>query len=615
MRPALAAFLSITMAAVLCWSPPARAQEERPSAMALFPHETVLFIRTADAREAIEQLRKTTGFQMARDPELAPFFESLRTSAQDAYQEHARDRLNVEFEDLTRLPQGELAFAIVERKGEKPAFLLLGDFREEVHTATQLLESAKTRAVERGGAASEEQFRADTVTTLRPKNDQREAIGVVQRGAVFVASTDPDLLRSVLDRWDGVPITGPAADDVDEEQLAGADAAPRYLEPLDNNRAFASSLRECLVGRDEPPQAIVFADPIGLFRANSSSNMGLRMGLAMLPQLGVDAIEGGAAAMWLATDKWDSLLRAHLLIDNPRTGAVRVVRLGQGDLTPPECVPTSIASYVTLHTDPQQIFDDIEQVVDRFTSEGRFREMVKRRVSDQVGVDIPDELLPLLTGRLTLVGGMDSEIESIQNFTFTILEVNDEEKTWEVLKKVVQKTPEFMGKPVEKTFGETRYIAVEREDGGRGPGPWAEATPVYTVMGGAWVSGFSESVLKTLIEAQEGTTPRLRDALQFKLVASRVKRLAGEHQVGVLVYGNPEASLRHWRQLAGSPDTASRLENAKNPFAGALQKALEAGEMPPIEQLTKYASPNGSVIYDTPTGFHYISFQFRPTLD
>ncbi|MCA9240099.1 MAG: hypothetical protein KDA37_07870, partial [Planctomycetales bacterium] len=478
-----------------------------------------------------------------------------------------------------------------------------------------MLESGKTRVAEGGGVVSEEQFRADTVTTLRPKNDKRDAIGVVQRGAVFVASTDPDLLRSVLDRWDGAPITRPPAGEEQDAIAADGLAAVRYAEPLEKKRAFASSLRECLIGRDEPPQVIAFADPIGLFRANSSNNMGLRMALAMLPKLGVDSIEGGASAMWLATEKWDSLMRAHLLIDNPRTGAVRIVRLGQGDLTPPECVPTSVASYVTMYTEPQQVFEDIEQVVDHFTSEGRFREMVKNRVSKPLDLDFPSEMLPLFTGRVTLVGAMDAETESIQNFTFTILEVNDEEKTWEVLKKVVAKSPEFLGKPVEKTFGETRYLAVEREDGKRLPGPWADATPVYAVLGGAWVSGFSESILKSLIEAQEGTSPRLRDSLQFKVVESRVRRLAGEHQVGVLVYGNPEASLRHWRRLADSPDTIGRLENAKNPVANAMIKALQAGELPPFERLSKYFTPNGSVIYDTPTGFHYISFQFRPTLD
>ncbi|MCA9241903.1 MAG: hypothetical protein KDA37_16950, partial [Planctomycetales bacterium] len=186
MRPALVLLGATTLTVALACPAPASSQEERPTAMALFPEETVLFIRTADARQAIEQFHKTTGFQMAQDPDLAPFFESLRASAQEAYVEHAQGKLNVEFDDLTRLPQGELAFGIVEREGQKPALLLLGDFREEVHTATQMLESGKTRVAEGGGVVSEEQFRADTVTTLRPKNDKRDAIGVVQRGAVFV---------------------------------------------------------------------------------------------------------------------------------------------------------------------------------------------------------------------------------------------------------------------------------------------------------------------------------------------------------------------------------------------------------------------------------------------
>ncbi len=377
---------------------------DRPTAMALFPGETVLFVRTADARFMIERVQQTAMWQMARDPALSSFVESLQGSAQEAFAENAQEQLGVELDDLKRLPQGEAAFGLVERTGEDPAVVFLVDFGDQVETANKLLEQAKEKTTEDGGVVGEEQLRADTAVTLRNKNDQNNVFGVVQREGVFVAATDPALLASVLDRWDGVAPEAPAEP---EPEAAATDTAPAaqplFVTALEKNHAFAASLQECLQGREEPPQLIAFLDPIGLVRATSGRRTGVKIALATLPALGVDAVEGAAGAVWLATDSWETLARAHLLIDNPRAGVMRIVRLGSGDRTPPECVPASVSNYQTLYVDPQQVFDDIEAVVDRFRYEGSFRELVDKNVSQNIGVDLPEEILPVLDGRLTRV--------------------------------------------------------------------------------------------------------------------------------------------------------------------------------------------------------------------
>ena len=59
----------------------------RPSAMKLFPEETLLLVRTPNAGELFERLRETATGRMVRDPQLAPFVERLYGSAGDLYTE------------------------------------------------------------------------------------------------------------------------------------------------------------------------------------------------------------------------------------------------------------------------------------------------------------------------------------------------------------------------------------------------------------------------------------------------------------------------------------------------------------------------------------------------
>lgn len=590
---------------------PVATKAERPTAMSLFPAEAVLFVRTVDAGQLVDRVQQTAIAQMASDPALEPFVGSLRDSARDAYAENAEGLLGVNFDELTSLPQGEVAFAIVERREEEPAVLLLADFEDRVDIAQTLLERAKEKVEEDGGLVSEEQLRADKAVTLRDKNDSNKIVGVVRREGVFVAATDPAVLSSVLDRWDG--FTPPPATAEEEE-----DPAPvRYTETLDHNKAFATSLKECLAGREEPPQAIAFVDPIGLVRATGGRQTGVRVALAALPALGVDAFEGISAAAWLANDTWDTLIRGHVLIDNPRAGVAGVLRLKSGDTAPPDCVPATIQNYRTLYVDPQQIFDDVEAIVDRFTYAGMFRERVKQNFSDNVGVDLPSELLPVLTGRLSTLTAFEPDAQSPANHTMVVLGVTDEKQAQELLDKAVKAQEGDANRtPTKKTHGEFTYYgppegAEQQEDGDRRRGPRRAIRPVAAVFNGSLVLGNSEEVLKKMMAASEGTEPRLKDSIEFKLVQSRVRRLAGPNEVGMLSYEDPEASLRHWHAMASKQENREWLGERNQPFMAAMSRALEAGELPPVEDLLRYATPSGALLYDSNTGLHYLAFRFK----
>src|SRR5262245_27366016 len=130
-------FFAVALALLTALGQPARA--ERPSTMKLFPEESVVFVRLANAKEFGEKFNETATGRMLRDPQLQPFIEQLYGDIGNLYTEDAEEKVGVSWEDLKNLPKGEVAFAIVARPAGKPAYLMLIDQGEEPSVAEKLL--------------------------------------------------------------------------------------------------------------------------------------------------------------------------------------------------------------------------------------------------------------------------------------------------------------------------------------------------------------------------------------------------------------------------------------------------------------------------------------------
>jgi len=94
----------------------------RPSAMKLFPEETLVFVRMSNAREFGEHLSETSTGRMLRDPQLKPFVDQLYGRATEIYAEQAEDKVGLTWDDLKKLPQGETAdvYSFALRRHEAP---------------------------------------------------------------------------------------------------------------------------------------------------------------------------------------------------------------------------------------------------------------------------------------------------------------------------------------------------------------------------------------------------------------------------------------------------------------------------------------------------------------
>ncbi|QDU89974.1 hypothetical protein Pla175_33730 [Pirellulimonas nuda] len=606
---------------LLCLTALAQTPVDRPSALKLFPAETVALFRTADAWLLMERLRESPTAKMAEDPAIQPLISEFYGMAREQYDQYARDQVGIELDDLLRFPQGEVAIAVVGYKDRTPEFVFLVDYGEEAGLAEQLRDQLTEKAGEMDIVIETEQLTADEAMIIRRGNNTERMIGLVQRDTVFVGATDRDLLESVLARWDGREFIPMAAELVEEEAPAATAKVPEplYARSLAENGAFVSVFKECVPGQEEPPQAMVFVDPINMIRSFNANNAGAKVAMLMLRPLGIDGLKGVGAAMWFSTDTWASLTRGHVLLENPRAGVLKIARLGTVETTPPAYVPADIENFFTFQVDPPRMFDEISQLVDEFTTEGNFRDLVERNLSTNMGVDFEQEFVNNVTGKLVWFTGYEDGTQRMVGGNLFVLELNDPAAFGAAITQVMEKAGERMEK---QSYAGIDYyspqISERRRERMRERGADAASGPPmprWALVDDVFVQSDSEVLLQHFIDAKLGEGERLADQLQYRLVASRINRLTADRPPSVVMYNNPEQTWRHWYAMATGDRAREFLEGdfaSRAPMLPRLREVVENDELPPIETILKYTAPGGAVLYDTETGFHFIGFGFKP---
>jgi len=612
-----------TVAAVLCVVSLAAA---RPSALKLLPEETLLLVRTPSAGDLFERFRDTQTGRMVRDPQLAPFVERLYGSAGDLYSEKVAEWLGVSWEELKELPRAEVAFAIVARRDHEPAFVLMIEQGNQPSVAQKLLDNTLAKLREDGGETTTETIEGQEITVVREGDNQDHMVGLFERDHTIMAATDAGLIREILLRWNADESGTAAASD--DEVLASADGAtddaagadseespvneePRQYSgrPLAQNNKFVTILRNCRRANDPPPNLMFFVDPIGLIRQFNKNNAGMAVAMATFPALGIDGISAIGATMTFSTGRYESLSHFHLLLDNPRSGVLQVIAFEPGDTTPQPFIAADIESYFTWNWNVRTSFDVIRSLVDRFQYDGRVDKFIEEEINAKQGIDFEKEIIDNAAGRFSWFIGYERPARLQGQQSTLAIQVVDEEQARKTLARFVEKYPERLE---ERQFGDVKYYAFVIE--------WPEEmrdnppnSPFLAIMDGYFFFGGSCQLFEHAIATRDGTVDRLADQPAYMQLAIEVQQEAPGVTPALILYSRFEESLRQWYDLLQEPKTREYLEEHAegNPFFAALADSLAANELPPFDVLQQYALPGISVLYDTDTGFHGISFVTR----
>ena len=526
---------------------------------------------------------------MVQDEQIKPLIGQLYTSAEEAWT-RIEERVGLPLNQLLAIPQGEIAIAFVAPPEQRPGLVFLLDVHDRLPQAQKVLEKGEDFLLENGGTKAAERIDGHDAMVYTG-SDGTSIYKAEREGTILIASTK-ELMQFALAGWNGNA----------EKTLA------------DNDR-FNSIMSRCAGAVDDPPQLTFFVDPIEIAKT-ALRNTPAATGLALIPVLGLNGVQGIGGSITLATGEFDDVSHFHVLLENPRSGVLELLAMGSGDTTPEPWVPADIISYNTLHWDVRQTFDKAAELYNSLASEGAFQAEVKTRLGDRLGVDFEQEIIPALDGRFTWTNWVAEKpvrLNSIANIVG--VKLKDPQAFTATLNKMTEKYAENLEK---KSFGGVTYWQVKMPERpprpeGQGRARLRQPEPCFAIIGDYLVGSDSSAALDQAIITSTDPTRRLSAELDYKLIASKIKRQVGGDAPGMIQFNRPEEGMRFWYDMALAEDTQRRLERGaeNNPVFRSLDKALKDNPLPPFSVLAKYFAPGGGMMVNDETGIHFMSFTLR----
>lgn len=607
------ALLSAALALPAVLLPARTALAARPAAPKLLPENTILVLSVADAPDLVKRFMNTGMGRMSEDPKLKPLIKDLYGSVTDLVA-NLKEQVGLSLQELLAIPQGEMTLALVAPESGPPALVLLLDAGGQLSNARKLLARGTEEVQKRNPEVTkkEEDIEGTKVVIYGGVGPRRRTAAYFEKDGTLVLGSDLGVLKQVLAAWAG-----------------------KEGKHLSDNQKYTAIMRRCRGGKDEAPQFFWFFDPISLMKKIGEQNTQVRIAVATLPALGLDGVLGMGGSFILDAGQFDSIVHFHLLLDNPRDGIVEMIALTPGDVKPESWVPPDVVSYTTAHWRFQTTLKNVATLYDSFRGQGGFSQLLKQRVLETSGVDLENDILPALEGRITHFNWIDrtKPIDPQSNSTLVGLKLKETEP--------VAKTLEGLAKKYEQVVKRRSFAGVDfyqvippdrprrKPDPDRKPDPNRPEPkrpepnpdafrprppqPCLGILGDYLIVTDRSSTFEKVIATLKSGKGSLADELEFKLIAAKIARQCGGTKPAMISFNRPEEGMRFLYDLATADQTRSQLRRRAedNAFFGSVQTALEKNSLPPFAVLQQYLAPGGAMVIDDDSGIHYTGFTLR----
>lgn len=567
---------------------PSIALAQRPTAPKLFPQKTLLYARVDDTRELKAKMAETSMGRISNDAQIKPILNSFYSSFSTLVQ-GMQDAVGVNLDELLSIPNGELAIALVPTK-TNPVFCALLEAGDELPAVKLMIGRLEDRIAQSGGAKTTKEVGKISVNQIRNGTREDRQLGFFLDSGVLVVCNNAEYAETLAQIWQGSGI--------DHKSLA-------------DNREFTTILSRCVGTAGERPQVSFYANPLALYREVSKNNSNSLIVLTTLKTLGIDGIKGVGGSGIFAPNDFDSIIHAHLLLDNNRRGALRAVRPKSGSTEPELWVNDKVASYGTMNWDFEKTVKAIADIVDSFGGENTFENNVIANGSRQIGLDLRKDVLEMLNDRLTLAQLIlpTKRINSQSNLVGIHVKDVQRLKT-DVLPRFFNKIKSSDARWTSKVIGDSTvyYIDIKNESPSiRVP------QPSFAVVGDDLLTSDAIESIEQAIKTYSSGDDLLSESIEYKLVRDRIKAQLKDKESSIMSYQRPEESLRLFYDLASDPANISRLEESStnNPFFTSLVAALKGKNLPPFEVISKYLAPSGAFVVEEEDGLHYTAFSLR----
>ncbi len=567
----------------------------RPTAPGLFPDKTLAYIRIDDTRELRTKLSETSMGRLAADPQVSPILKEFYGAFNQGIEGLQRE-FGIDLNEILAIPNGEFAIGMLPGPVNPfPVFLV--EAGDEIPTLELIVDRIEEQTESRGGAREKKKFGTIEVTQWRDFNRQERQFGYFADSGVLVFSLNADYIEKLAKIW-----TGNGVDHV----------------PLSANRKFTSILSQCVGTDGERPQVSFYVDPLAIAKEATKNNTAAAMTMAMLPALGIDGIQAIGGSLIMVPNGFDSIFHAHLLLSNPRRGFLEVLRPKSGATDPPNWVAEDVQSYMTANWNSAQTLAAVKELFETFRGPDSFEEQVIKQAEKQLGIDVQKDLLNELKDRFSMtqsimrparVGG-ETRIFAIQLKNSQAFAATTLPKMFAQLKS---KDPQWESQTHSSSTIYTRPNKTPAADAAKSNRPRANIRrpePTFVVLGDELLIGDSLDAIKSAIDTFRNGDGLLAQSLEYKLVRDQMKLQLNEKETSIVMYQQPEESMRQMYDLAADPNNLQRLKDMSkgNPLFAALVKALETHQLPPFEAIAKYTSPSGAFITEEESGLHYTAF-------
>ncbi|MEX0818131.1 MAG: DUF3352 domain-containing protein, partial [Pirellulaceae bacterium] len=492
--------------------------------------------RVANVPELIEKFRDTAMGRIAADQQVQPFVGDLYRSAAEAFQV-VEDRVGVPLHELLAIPQGELCVALVAATEGRPQLVALFDVGDHLFAAEQVIESAESALAAQGATRTTEMVGNTELVVHQMAGNRQRRITYFIRDGVIAVSSDEAMLAQVLGVWDG-----------DE------------AESLAENRTFTAIMKRSVGFKEEPPQITWYVDPMSLAKRATRGNFSAQAGISLATGLGFDGVKAIGGSLILATDEFDGIFHTHLMLDNPRNGALKMIAFETGEVSPEPWVPKDAAGYASLNWNVDKTYAELARLYDTFRGEEAWQNQVVEQVRKRLDVDLESEFVEALEGRATLVSWMQRPARINSQSTLIALKVKDPDHARQTLDRVGAKFSERFER---KTYGGATYYLTKTQGRQRAGQPPADIirtpTPCLAVLGDYLMVTDNEKLFEQVVITKSDASLSLANELDFKLIANKIEREQGETQAGMISFNRPEEGFRTLYELATAGSTQSRL--------------------------------------------------------
>lgn len=585
---------------------------QRPTAPRLLPYNTVVYLRVDDFPALGDDFLRTSLGRIRNDASVAPLMDRLYNEFVNAFPQ-VEDELGVTVEDLLDLPTGEMAISLAVTDTGRPMFAFIADVGDNVDTATALLERAEFEHINNAGDLSQEMIGETEVTLFANPGDDDDVYSFIKEETVVLCSSEL-MATHLISVWEGT-----------------ATEADRTLA---DNRKFTDIMRNSTGADDYQPQISFYADPLTLIKSTTQDNFQAQAALALLPTLGVDGFKAVGGSLIVGPPGFDTMAHLHLSLGSPRRGVFNLLTLGEGELGAEDWVSNDTSNYGTMYWDLEKMYGELTKVVDSVLGSGYFENLVEENVNTPAGINLQEDVISHFGGRLTFVQqiidatalngqstGIGFKLKEPQELA-SFMETFIEEKAAWMLKNshngvTYYQTPNRRpGGPPQVTQENGQIQNPNQPPQGR-PGPpvnLRRPTPTFTIIGDTLLLSDSEELVFKAIDTHQGGEDRLADADDFRLVLDTVRSQTGEFKPSAVTFSRPEKGLEFIYNLGMGDDAQSALQAGaeNNDFLRILNSAFLDHPLPPFEEISKYLAPSGGVLFNRPTGLHFLSFTLNP---